>query len=139
MSADASFGIVMWEVLTRALPYADFKTSWEVVDAVSAGRRPEVAECLDRPCPSPCSCPCPSPCPLPVNSSLSPPSCSSHHLSSPAVVVSSQVPESVPPLYTALMCACWQPEPGARPTFSQCLASLDAILKAAPDCPQFST
>eukprot|EP00047_Mylnosiga_fluctuans_P024677 m.167502 g.167502 ORF g.167502 m.167502 type:complete len:1136 (+) comp9904_c0_seq2:40-3447(+) len=37
-----SFGIVMYEVLTRTMPYGDLKHTWDVSDAVARGVRPEV-------------------------------------------------------------------------------------------------
>lgn len=41
-----SFSIVMFEVLTRVLPYPTLNTTWAVRDAVEAGVRPEVpADC----------------------------------------------------------------------------------------------
>ncbi len=37
-----SFGIVLWEIWTRALPFADLKTIWAIRAAVVGGTRPPV-------------------------------------------------------------------------------------------------
>lgn len=42
IEANGSFGIVMWEVLSRALPYQHLVHGWNVSDAVERGERPEV-------------------------------------------------------------------------------------------------
>jgi serine/threonine protein kinase len=43
-SADVySYGIVLWELMARDLPYDDLKTTWAVRDSVIAGVRPSLA------------------------------------------------------------------------------------------------
>jgi hypothetical protein len=37
-----SFGIVLWEICTRKLPFDHYSFNYEVVDAVLAGERPEI-------------------------------------------------------------------------------------------------
>ena len=39
-----SFAIVMWEILSRALPYEHLKTNWAIREFVVAGQRPTLPE-----------------------------------------------------------------------------------------------
>lgn len=42
-SADVySFGIVLWEIMSRELPFKQLKTRWEIKEAITSGKRPEV-------------------------------------------------------------------------------------------------
>ena len=37
-----SFGVVLWEIVTRKLPFINYSFNFQVVDAVIAGERPAI-------------------------------------------------------------------------------------------------
>jgi serine/threonine protein kinase len=113
-----SFGVVLWELLTWSLPWADLGP-WQVVLAVVERRArlplPAVMQGADPASPSP------------------PPSPSSPPSPSPTLADADLPPGGLPAAaaaYGALVRACWADDPAARPDFGSVIAALRPIVAA---------